>query len=104
MAKSPQPGRSKTRLAPPLTPAQAAAVAAAALDQTLEAVGALAAVRPIRPILALDGPRPADPPSNVKELVVRSLRMVRMADGSGRVSGSFKNGLAVTVGDLKGTV
>src|SRR6185295_14453907 len=53
--------------------------------------------------LSLDGPRPADPPSSVKELVVRSLRMVRMSDGSGRVSGSFKNGLAVTVGEISAT-
>ncbi|HVE40672.1 MAG TPA: hypothetical protein VNM14_12330 [Planctomycetota bacterium] len=50
-----------------------------------------------------EGPRPADPPPNVKEVVVRSLRMVRMADGSGRVSGSFKNGLAVAVGEVSAT-
>ena len=51
-----------------------------------------------------EGPRPADPPSSAKELVVRSLRMVRMADGSGRVTGSFKNGLAVTVGEVAATL
>jgi hypothetical protein len=51
--------------------------------------------------LAVDGPRPADPPPNVKELVVRSLRMIRLADGSGRVTGSFKNGLPVTVGEIQ---
>src|SRR5436190_11097545 len=50
-----------------------------------------------------EGPRPADPPGNVKELVVKSLRMVRMADGSGRVTGSFKNGLAVPVGEVSAT-
>lgn len=53
--------------------------------------------------LAVDGPRPPDPPDNVKEVVVRSLRMVRMADGSCRVSGSFKNGLAATVGEVAAT-
>lgn len=37
MAKEPVPGRVKTRLCPPCTPAQAAAVAEAALADTLEA-------------------------------------------------------------------
>jgi hypothetical protein len=53
--------------------------------------------------LSVEGPRPADPPPGVKELVVRSLRMVRLADGSGRVSGSFKNGLGVAVGEIAAT-
>lgn len=56
MAKAPQPGRSKTRLCPPLTLEQAAEVAAAALEDTLTAVAELAADRPLRPVLALDGP------------------------------------------------
>ena len=54
--------------------------------------------------LAVDGPRPADPPANVKELVIRSLRMVRMADGTGRVTGSFKNGMTVTAGEIAATI
>jgi hypothetical protein len=54
--------------------------------------------------MAIDGPRPSDPPAGAKELVVRSLRMVRLADGSGRISGSFKNGLAVTVGEVAATI
>jgi hypothetical protein len=54
--------------------------------------------------LAVDGPRPADPPPNVKELVVRSLRIVRMADGTGRVTGSFKNGLPVAAGEISATI
>lgn len=37
IAKSPQPGRVKTRLCPPCTPRQAASLAAAALDDTLRA-------------------------------------------------------------------
>ena len=53
MAKSPVPGRVKTRLCPPLTPAQAAEVAAAALADTLEAVARSGAERRV---LALDGP------------------------------------------------
>jgi len=53
MAKSPQPGRVKTRLCPPCTPAEAATLAAAALADTLAAVEALPQ---IRPVVALDGP------------------------------------------------
>jgi hypothetical protein len=53
MAKSPRPGRVKTRLCPPCTPDEAAAVAAAALADTLDAVAACGAARRI---LALDGP------------------------------------------------
>jgi glycosyltransferase A (GT-A) superfamily protein (DUF2064 family) len=54
MAKSPLPGRSKTRLCPPLSLTQAASVAEAALADTLEAVARCGADRHI---LALDGPR-----------------------------------------------
>jgi rSAM/selenodomain-associated transferase 1 len=55
LAKAPEPGRAKTRLTPPCSPAQAAALAEAALADTLEAVGA--APTPGRRILALDGRR-----------------------------------------------
>ncbi|MBA3299205.1 MAG: TIGR04282 family arsenosugar biosynthesis glycosyltransferase [Thermoleophilaceae bacterium] len=52
IAKTPQPGRSKTRLCPPCTPAEAAALAQAALCDTLAAVGAAPARRRV---IALDG-------------------------------------------------
>jgi len=52
MAKAPVPGEVKTRLCPPLTHHQAAALAAAALADTLEA--ALHS-RAVRRVLALDG-------------------------------------------------
>jgi uncharacterized protein len=52
IAKAPAPGRSKTRLCPPCTPEQAAALAAAALRDTLAAVAATPARRRI---VALDG-------------------------------------------------
>jgi uncharacterized protein len=52
IAKSPQPGRSKTRLCPPCTPAQAAILAAAALQDTLDVVDAVQAEHKI---LVLDG-------------------------------------------------
>jgi uncharacterized protein len=53
IAKSPQPGRVKTRLSPPCTPTQAAAVARAALEDTLATVAAVPATRHV---LVLDGP------------------------------------------------
>ena len=52
MAKSPRPGRVKTRLCPPCTPQEAAEVATAALADTLDAVAACGAARKV---LALDG-------------------------------------------------
>ncbi|WP_335990551.1 DUF2064 domain-containing protein [Glycomyces sp. MUSA5-2] len=60
VAKSPVPGRSKTRLTPPLTPEGAAEVAEAALADTLEAAAGCGADRLL---LALDGgPGPWLPP------------------------------------------
>jgi rSAM/selenodomain-associated transferase 1 len=52
IAKAPVPGRSKTRLTPPCTPEQAAAIAAAALGDTL---GAARRVPGARVVVALDG-------------------------------------------------
>ena len=60
VAKAPVPGRVKTRLCPPLSPIEAAAVAEAALVDTLEAVLRCGADRFV---LALDGdPGPWLPP------------------------------------------
>ncbi len=52
MAKAPVAGRVKTRLCPPLSPEAAAGIAAAALADTLAAVGACSADRKV---IALDG-------------------------------------------------
>jgi rSAM/selenodomain-associated transferase 1 len=52
IAKEPIPGRVKTRLTPPLSPATAAALAEAALADTLDVVAASAVARRV---LALDG-------------------------------------------------
>ena len=60
LAKAPVAGRVKTRLCPPLSPAEAAAVAEAALADTLDAVARCAADRLV---VALDGePGPWLPP------------------------------------------
>ena len=53
IAKEPVPGRVKTRLTPPCTPAQAASLARAAIEDTLAA--ALAVRRDARRVLVLDG-------------------------------------------------
>jgi uncharacterized protein len=53
LAKAPRPGRSKTRLCPPCTPREAAALARAALADTLDAVLSTPAERHV---LVLDGP------------------------------------------------
>lgn len=52
IAKAPLPGAAKTRLSPPCTPAEAAALAEAALLDTLDAVEACSAPRRV---LAFDG-------------------------------------------------
>ena len=53
VAKAPLPGVAKTRLTPPCTPDQAAAIAAASLADTLRAVAGAGGPRPL---LALEGP------------------------------------------------
>lgn len=55
MAKTPVPGRVKTRLCPPCTPVEAATVARAALLDTLDAVATCGADRKV---IALDGDVP----------------------------------------------
>jgi len=62
IAKTPEPGRVKTRLCPPCTPQQAAEVAAAALADTLDAVDATVADAQwghVRRVVLLDG-RPGE--------------------------------------------
>ncbi len=60
LAKEPRPGRSKTRLCPPWSPAEAAALAAAALADTLAAALATPGTRTV---VVLDGdPGPWCPP------------------------------------------
>jgi rSAM/selenodomain-associated transferase 1 len=58
LAKTPVPGRVKTRLCPPWTPEQAAAIAAAAIADTVEV---LAATPAVARTLVVDGALPAPP-------------------------------------------
>ena len=55
IAKEPRPGRVKTRLTPPFTPREAAALAEAALVDTLRAVAATLDC-PVPPVLAAQDP------------------------------------------------
>ncbi|WP_348534115.1 DUF2064 domain-containing protein [Kitasatospora sp. MAA19] len=68
IAKAPVPGRVKTRLTPPCTPEQAAALAAAALADTLHTLGTMPAGRRL---LVLEG-EPADRPPAGWEVVAQS--------------------------------
>jgi rSAM/selenodomain-associated transferase 1 len=71
LAKTPVPGRVKTRLCPPYTPEQAARIAAAALDDTVDTVSATPAAGRV---LVVDGELPAPPGWN---------RVAQRGDGLG---------------------
>jgi glycosyltransferase A (GT-A) superfamily protein (DUF2064 family) len=68
MAKAPVPGRVKTRLCPPLSPIEAAAVARAALADTLETVAGCGADAKV---VAVDGPPGDWLPSGVDVIAQR---------------------------------
>ena len=93
LAKAPAAGRSKTRLCPPLAPAEAAELAAAALHDTLEAAGK---VTDARVLLVLEGPAGPWLPSGFRGEIVR-----QRAGGLGdRLAGAFvtARGPALAVG------
>lgn len=91
IAKAPLPGRAKTRLCPPLSPAQAAALAEAALTDTLEAVLAAPAARRV---LVLDGEPGAWLPPGIEVIPQRPLSF------AGRLAGAFADagGPALLIG------
>jgi glycosyltransferase A (GT-A) superfamily protein (DUF2064 family) len=66
LAKTPVPGRVKTRLCPPYTPGEAASLAAAALSDTIATV---ATVPDVHRTLVIDGDHPA--PSGWNRIVQR---------------------------------
>jgi hypothetical protein len=85
LAKSPVPGRVKTRMCPPLTNAEAAAVAEAALRDTLAVT---TAVHGARTVLALDGERGSWLPSGVRVIPQRGSGLAeRIASAFGDTRG-----------------
>ncbi len=82
IAKAPVAGRAKTRLCPPLSPAQAAELAEAALCDTLEAV---LQTRAARRVLVLEGPAGDWLPPGVE---VMPQRPVGFAE---RLAGAFED-------------
>jgi len=91
ITKAPVPGKSKTRLSPPCTPEQAAAIAAAAVGDTLDAVRAT----PVqRRVVALDG-APGD-------LDLAGCVVVPQVDGDlgTRLAHAFADAMATPEGDL----
>ena len=78
LAKAPVPGRVKTRLCPPCTPAEAALVAEAALRDTLDVA---IAARPDRLVVVLDGDRPLWFPNELEVIAQRAGGLgARLAD------------------------
>ncbi len=92
LAKAPAAGRVKTRLCPPCTPGQAAALAAAALRDTLAAV---LAVPGVRPLLVLDGAPPGWLPGGLAVVGQRSGGLDERLAGAFAAAGS---GPALLVG------
>ena len=91
ITKAPVPGRSKTRLSPPCTPEQAAAIAAAAVGDTLDVVRAT----PVqRRVVALDG----DP----GDLDLSACVVVPQVDGDlgTRLAHAFADAMGAPDGDL----
>lgn len=85
MAKSPLPGRVKTRLCPPFTQEEAAALAEAALIDTLSVVRELPAGRRV---LALDGPVGSWLPPGIDVIAQHGAGLdERIADAMAQVSG-----------------
>jgi len=92
IAKAPVAGRSKTRLSPPCTPAEAAALAGAALEDTLAAVAAVPGSR--RRLLVLEGSPDGWPPAGFE------LHRQRSGGLGERLAGAFAaaGGPALLVG------
>ncbi len=78
MAKAPQPGRSKTRLCPPLDPAEAARLSAAFLRDTTGSMAEAARLAPIVPYAAF---APAGCEAALRPHLAPGTRLI-LADGS----------------------
>ncbi len=50
--------------------------------------------------LSSEAGRFGEAPANAKDVVIRNLRIARLVDGSGRITGSVKNGLDIVAGEI----
>jgi len=95
-AKAPRPGRVKTRLSPPLSPDQAAALYAAMLDDVLEASAGFARRLDLEPVLHFD---PPDARAEFETRAPRAFRL-RVQHGAGlaeRMANAFAEAAAAGV-------
>ncbi|MBV8878457.1 MAG: hypothetical protein JO332_00700 [Planctomycetaceae bacterium] len=79
------------------------AVAAGSEDTfevTLPGMEAWTALESRLTFLSSEAGKFGEAPPNAKEVAIRNLRIVRLVDGSGRITGTVKNGLDVVVGEV----
>lgn len=89
IAKTPEPGKSKTRLSPPLTPEGCAGISAAFIGDLSETIGHLAKTSPIRGV-ALYTPIGSEP--KLRRLLPESFALVPQTDGD--LGARLHNGIA----------
>jgi glycosyltransferase A (GT-A) superfamily protein (DUF2064 family) len=95
MAKSPVPGRVKTRLCPPCSPREAAAVAAAALADTLDAV--LACGADVK-VVALAGPPGPWLPPGIELISQRGRDLATRLANAWHDTAGMSGGIGVQIG------
>ena len=95
MAKAPLPGQVKTRLCPPCTPDQAAAVAEAALADTLDAV--LACSADVK-IVALSGPAGAWLPPGLQVIEQRGATFAARLANAWSDASRWSGGIGLQIG------
>lgn len=78
IAKTPEPGKSKTRLSPPLTPVECAGISAAFIADLADNIAGLAAETPIRGVALYT---PVGSESRLRELLPADFALVAQSDG-----------------------
>lgn len=89
IAKTPEPGKSKTRLSPPLTPVQCAGISAAFIADLAENIGGLAADAAIRGVALYT---PIGSETRLRQLLPADFALVPQSDGD--LGARLANGIA----------
>jgi rSAM/selenodomain-associated transferase 1 len=89
IAKTPEPGKSKTRLSPPLTPVQCACISAAFIADLADNIAALAEDAPIRGVALYT---PIGSEARLRQLLPADFALVPQADGD--LGARLSNGIA----------